>query len=486
MFSARTRVAGNAVLLTSAHVLGVGLSAVYSIALVRHLGPSAMGQLAIYMTMTDLAFSGLDIGITPVTLRLEAQQPEQARAIFRTALKTKAVLLSVATAIGFACAASFDVAGWDVPAVLAATAAAAASGVAGLYVAHFKATEHTAPVMMSAVCGGVTTALTGLALIWTKAGIAPLIFAFALGSLVKSLTLEWHLEPGTAGPHTPATPRLSWSELIRAALPLGLSSLMHLLSVRLDTLLLGYWSTMEQVGYYNACQRILNFSQLLLDGFHGAVWPVLAHRFIHDLPGVSRVCERIVSLSSLVSVPVALGSVYLAGPAVVLLYGSSYAPAGVVLMILGLLFAMSLEGQVYGTLMASGDDAMSWASTAASGCGLLTMLVSTVLLVPRFGAVGSAATLFATNAAILLVYALYIQRRLFPIRILAPNRKGALCGLAALAAGLALAPAHPRLAVAAAATVYAVCVLWLAGVYADLSEVLAPFVERARGSPPKA
>ncbi|MBI4869183.1 MAG: oligosaccharide flippase family protein [Candidatus Wallbacteria bacterium] len=468
----RSRVAANAVILSAAHFLAAAIVAVYTICLVRFLGPKTLGRFTIFAIWTDLIFMVFDAGVSQAAMRMEAQKPSEALRIFRTALALKFGLNLVAAALALGVLRVWFGAGLDAQAALAATAASAAASFAMLYVAHFKALELALPITVAAVGSGLLSAGIGLGLIWAKWGLAALLLVPGFGALGKILYLEVAMRrlksESLASPERSKLSAPLAMELLRHALPLGAGEMFRILAMRLDTLLLAAWSTELEVGLYNACLRVHNYAQNFLEGYYGAVMPVMAHRFAHDRQGLERVSEQTAAVASMVAVPLALGAAGLAGPAVALLYGHPFVAAGPALLFLGLSLASNIVNGTYASILISGDRASSRAYAAGWAGGLAAMAASSAVLIPALGSKGAALSCLMMGWCAHLWFMIYTDKRLFPVRILAPFSACAPAGCAAVLAFWALSPLGDWPAGAAGFVAY-ILVLLRGGIYSDLA-----------------
>jgi O-antigen/teichoic acid export membrane protein len=191
----------------------------------------------------------------------------------------------------------------------------------------------------------------------------------------------------------------------RAGVPLGVSAVMISVYYTIDSVLLGYMRGTEEVGQYTVAYRI----PLAVLAF-AALWGSVLFPHMSALAERSRseVREQIgyfASLALVASLPMLAGALVVGEQLIPGLFGVKYEPAGtpfIVLMFAAALVPFSIN---WGTsLIALGDDRhQAYAVT----CGAVVNLAANLVVIPRFGMTGAAAT---TVAAELAVFAYLIRR----------------------------------------------------------------------------
>jgi O-antigen/teichoic acid export membrane protein len=191
-------------------------------------------------------------------------------------------------------------------------------------------------------------------------------------------------------------------ELLLFSLPLLGSSLIGILMMHIDTLMLGYFKTVDIVGLYNAAYPMASFISIPLIALNLMYTPVATGLFSQNkLPELRR--NYVVLTKWLVSLtlPVFLVMALFPEASIHLLFGQEYVAAAEPLRILAIGFIINnLLGPNGETLLALGrPNFILWSTVAAA---VLNVILN-ILLIPSMGMVGAAiASLVALAAANLL------------------------------------------------------------------------------------
>lgn len=201
--------------------------------------------------------------------------------------------------------------------------------------------------------------------------------------------------------------RLRPQELFRFAAPLLFSAVLFTLLSRTDTLMLGYFTTSTQVGYYDAAYPIAN----------GVVLPLAAIGYLY-LPMVSRLdaagkSGRIKTIYQLMTkwtavVALPLASLLIVAPEVALrtLFGGQYVDGAGALTVLALGFLThTVVGRNGQTVSAFGrTTVIMYANTVAFGLNIALNW----FLIPPYGIVGAAVASASSYAGLNLCLSVYL------------------------------------------------------------------------------
>jgi O-antigen/teichoic acid export membrane protein len=219
---------------------------------------------------------------------------------------------------------------------------------------------------------------------------------------------------------------------LREAAPIGLTELTWAFLWYIATVLLGLMVAGESLGWFGASHRALM-------AIHTFVWLY----FFNLLPSISRTVpapkaelQRLLGsslrLTSWGGVLVALGVSLSAGPLLGLAFGRGFVAGGPLFATLIWMIPVALaSGHYRYTLIAYNRQALLFRATAAAAA---LVVVSCLILIPRFGAIGAAwAVLAGCTAEFVLVW-LYVQRAVAAIPVVSYLVKPAVsagCGLLA-------------------------------------------------------
>ena len=159
---------------------------------------------------------------------------------------------------------------------------------------------------------------------------------------------------------------------------------------RSELIFLGRFSGSEQVAFYNVTFALTGSLAALVPGpLLGVLLPGLTYaRGAADSAGFGVLFNKAFRYLAMLTIPICLFGIPLAGAIIQVLYGQEFAGAAVVLQILFLSVLFAVLGDAAGSALL-GEESQGWllktGAIAAAGS-----LVLDFALIPRFGAVGAA------------------------------------------------------------------------------------------------
>ncbi|MGH7720929.1 MAG: flippase, partial [Gemmatimonadaceae bacterium] len=242
--------------------------------------------------------------------------------------------------------------------------------------------------------------------LWAGGGIVALAVVFLAVRLVD-FTVFFAAVRRALVPAVGGTRRASASYL--AALPFAISNLMVIMYYQVDTTLLSLLSTAYDTGVYGAIYRFVDITQVIPRLLIVVSYPVMAVAWLRDRAGFYRMLHLLQRLLTCVALPVLFVIIMWSEELLRLFFGADYAVGAAALrfIMLGSYFAFhsSLYAQV---LQASGHERLLATGLAAT-VGVKISL--NVLLIPRYGFLGSAIATLATEVVYVTVLGMIAHRR---------------------------------------------------------------------------
>jgi len=247
--------------------------------------------------------------------------------------------------------------------------------------------------------------------------------------------------------------------LITEAWPFGVAGLLNTVMLNTDTIMLGWWRTPEEIGYYSAAQRIIMLLYLLPGFIAVSTFPTLARLAKENAAAFRTVLEKALRAIFFMAFPLIAGGVVVADPLIRFIFGPEYAPTGPVLRILLFTFIVVFPGALIGNAIFSYNKQkyLIYAFTL----GAFGNVALNALLIPRFGIEGSAAATIITQI-LSNGCAFLIMHRINPFRVFAllPRIILASVIMGVCAYFLLLAGSHIVVILAISILVY-IAALWL-------------------------
>jgi O-antigen/teichoic acid export membrane protein len=212
--------------------------------------------------------------------------------------------------------------------------------------------------------------------------------------------------------------RKHWRSLAKVALPLGIASVLITVYYQIDSVLLLQIAGPRETGLYSAAYRFLAPLLFFPTAVMSAFFPVLSAVHQEDPARVRRLVQTCAEMMAVIGVPVLAGSLALSGELVSLLYGNGYAQAAALLPILMIAFLSICFGSLAGYMAPILQ--LQWRLAVYSAAGAIANVVLNLVLIPRYGAFGSA---WATVATEVLTMVLMLGTCLRTLRLtIAPGR----------------------------------------------------------------
>lgn len=401
-------VAHNSLVLFAGKVAALFIGALTFKLLTMGLGEGGVADYGAVLGFLSILVSCADCGLTTITARELARDEEEGRSTFGEALALRLVLGPLL--IPLAIAAAFL---WyrkpDDAALRLGVAAAAC--VVPLQLASLSLTSvfQVRQKMIYLVLGDFVARLVQLGAIVGLLRAGQLGYYSALGVallgmgiyLLVSLffarrLLRFHLRFDLD----------RWRELIRIALPLGVGGILSSIYFRFDFLYLRSWHSGE-AGLYYAATRVYDYSLFVPTSFITVAFPILVGQLAsgrRSLDGLQRSFEFLL----LAGIPLAAAAAVLAPQVIRFLYTAAFAAAVTPLRLLmaAALFSYLTSLFAY-TLIAinrQGDAMRVMALVLAVNVGL------NLYVIPRFGMVGAASCMLATECLSCLCTASLVRR----------------------------------------------------------------------------
>jgi len=188
------------------------------------------------------------------------------------------------------------------------------------------------------------------------------------------------------------------NRLLKESWPLVLASLLVMIYMRTDQIMLGMLTNNKVVGYYSAAVRLSEIWYIVPTLICSSVMPRLLNCFNTDKALYYARIQLLYNYLVLISMTLALATVVVSRPVVVLAFGHDYLPAAGILTIHIWTGVFVFIGVLGGQQLI--HENLVKIELQRAFLGAIVNLGLNVLLIPRYGGIGSAcATLVAQAAA---------------------------------------------------------------------------------------
>ena len=422
-------IASNVAIQVFARAISMALSVVTVSLMARALHPSGYGVWNGVFSYIGLFGVFTDLGITVAAMQRMAAEPERESEWLGALAGARTAMSIVAMAI---CAISVPLFLTDAHDTHATayimTATILASGAAAL-MSVFQSRLRAGLILSLTVLQSIVWLALVLVLAGTHSSVVTFAAAYtlmiaAMGVLQLQVTRRYAHIAWRAG-------RRLWRPLLGVTAPLAIAGVMTTIYYQIDSVLLLQIAGTREAGIYGAAYGFLGPLAFLPAAIMSSFFPVLSAVYRDDPERARRLVQRCAESMAVIALPILAGTIALSGPIVHLLYGAGYQRAAGLLPILMIAFVSICFGSLAGFLAPLLG--LQWRLAVYATLGAAANVVMNLLLIPPYGAYGSA---WATVATEILTMILMLGTSLRTMRLrLAPGRLLRTLALAVLVTG---------------------------------------------------
>lgn len=388
-------------------ILDLGFAAIT----LRALGPTASGAWSFVALITSMYLVTIvNWGLNDLAVRDAAAHPERAARLFGVGVGMRWVMAAVVTPLTLLGVWSLHgvmpplttgsmIALWLLLAHLwpAGTAAAAS--------ASFQAAQRMEIPALVTVVTSITRTLVGVAVVWWLPDSDTRIIgmaAVALGTTLLNAITLWVLQHRLLFVAWPIWDWDMMQGMWRTGVPLLLNSLLLTVFFRFDAVILRSVAGDSVLGLYDAAYKVISITQIIPPYVVGALFPLLAHRAVHQRDELAPLVRRAITVLQWVAWVGVVGVVFLADDLIWILGGTAYLPgASQSLRVLIWYLPLSYTtGVLQYALIALQQQKTI---TLAFLVGTIVNIVCNIVFIPYYGALAAAAITVVTEIALMAV-----------------------------------------------------------------------------------
>jgi len=262
----------------------------------------------------------------------------------------------------------------------------------------------------------ITRLLVTVPLVLLLADVTALGFGFAVAGLAGTVFAIWLLRSVSPKIFVPVRDRWALRSMIGFSWPQTLSQSLYLATLWTDTLVLAHYGTSLQVGIYGLVVALLAPVSQLTVSVSQAFTPRIAGTHARgDSAGLASMLQRVSYWNLAVAIPI-LGSMAVLHHPLLDIFGRGYQAGGtaLVLLVIGQL-VLNAAGPLSAVINLSGHPRVTLFDNALV---FAANLVLCVILVPRYGLAGAAASTLVALCTVTLIQVGQVARlfRIHPFR----------------------------------------------------------------------
>lgn len=354
----------------------------------RVLGAADYGIFSYALGLAGFFTIFADIGINSILTREASQKPAERSQYFATALWIKFGLLVLTTLLIVLVAPYFskiEAARILIPFVALLTIF---DGIREFANSFLRALEKMEVEAFVNTVTNIAITAAGFAILAVSATAYSLTLVYALAGGVGSLfaiSLLWREFRGSIS-------NFRWEllrPLLTAAIPFALMGILGAFMLNTDMIMLGWWRTPAELGFYSSAQKIVQVLYTLPGILAAALFPVISrlvgqarHEEVRVLMG------HATAAAFLAAIPLTVGGAVLATPIMSFLYGAEYIPGALAFQFIVATTLLAFPGTLVGNLILAYNQQKKVAWGVALGS--IGNIAFNALLIPPLGIMGAA------------------------------------------------------------------------------------------------
>ena len=184
--------------------------------------------------------------------------------------------------------------------------------------------------------------------------------------------------------------------ILGSSLALAFSSLFGSIVIYADTIILGWFASVQNIGFYNAAQRPIQFLYLVSGIIASAVLPVMARLAKNNSPELKKIIEKTLALIMLAGLPIVAGGALLSQPIILFLFGAEYSASGLIFKILIFTLLFIYPAHLLTNLIIvfnrQKEIIKYWLFSA------LVIILASLIFIPKWGIIGAALAALLSRA----------------------------------------------------------------------------------------
>lgn len=384
----RQTIVKNVFWLSFSQIVSRLIRAVIIIYAARILGAAGYGIFSYVLGLAGFFTIFSDLGISALLTREASQKPEKKLYYFSTAFGIKVFLLLGTTALLIWVAPYFSKIEEATALIPFIALLVIFDGLREFCLSFFRAKEKMELEAFVAILTNVSITVFGFVVLYFSATTQALTFSYIASTGVGALTAIIILR-GEFKKIINYFDRTLIKPLFNSAWPMTLSAVLGTFMLNTDVIMLGWWRTAAEIGYYSAGQRIIQVLYTLPGIIASAIFPAIS-RLVgqKDNRRVGLLMEKGVTSVLSIAIPLVVGGIILSQSIIELLYGKEYLPSAEAFRILLITPLLIFPGMLIGNLILAYDKQRKmsfYLFFAAFG-----NIVFNAILIPVWGIAGAA------------------------------------------------------------------------------------------------
>jgi len=379
------------------------LSFFYFIYLARSLGEVGLGKYTFALSFASIFVIFMDFGLGPVLTREGARKDSALGKYTRTILGTKILLTMVALVAMYVSATGFYLWG-NVPQdtyylTLLASVIIVLDTFTFTFWSVFRARQNMKWEAIGVFFYQLIIVSSGAVALYLGLPLPYIVGAVILGSTFNFIySLVTIKRKAGISIRPKIDPKLAL-KLLKIAAPFAFAGIFFKLNGSIDTIMLETLAGERYVGWYSVAFKLTIALTVLPGAFATSFFPAMSYHFKHSRSELRFIFQQAMIYLGFLAFPIAVGTVILASPIILTVYGPAFTASIIALQIIMIGLVFIFLNYPVGNLLNACNKQM--VNTVNMGIALLVNVIMNWFLIPEYTYVGAAISMLVS--AILLV-----------------------------------------------------------------------------------
>lgn len=378
----------------------------------RILGPTEFGKFAFALAVVSLFAVLSDFGLFDIVIRDFSRNQEEQKEFFAVlSLKT---VLSVGTLL-LICGASFFVASDSVVRTVIWLVGGyfIFNGFIAIFCAFFRARMLMEYEALVKTLQAIFVTAVGLYILFNFPSAINLSYGYLLSSFCIFLFVLFLISFRVQRLKVDLDIN-AWKKFFGRSWSLGFAMIFGVIYIYIDSVMLGFWGQITEVGWYNAAYRIIGIPLVAMTLISMGFYPALSKFIKESKENLSKFWDYQMEIMIVLAVPLAAGGIVTAPQIINFFYGASYSPSIGVFRLLILAAAVNFLFNPYNMALIIADQQKKhlWICFITA----LLNIVLNLVLIPKYSFYGAG---LATLVSYIVLFILEVEfsRRFTPIAV---------------------------------------------------------------------
>ncbi|MFA4827509.1 MAG: flippase [Candidatus Shapirobacteria bacterium] len=359
----------------------------------RVLGAEGWGVFSYAITLAAFFTIFSDIGLSAMLTRESSKNPELISKYLSTSFFIKLILMAISIVLMIFIAPIFTKITAAKTLLPIVALILAFDGLREFAFSLNRAIEKMESEALVKILTNVLIVVFGFAFLVYSKSAKSLAFSYVLGSAFGFFMMVWILKPYFKNLVSNFSKNLVWP-IFSAAWPFALAGFLGGIMINTDTIMLGWWRTAKEIGFYSVAQRVIQIIYVLPTLLSTSIFPTFARLAQNDNNKFREILQKSIGVVMMVGLPLIFGGIILSKDLILILFGSEYLPSITAFKILLLTIFLIFPGMLIGNALFAYNQQKNFIGFIALGA--IGNVILNYLLIPKYGIEGSAiATLVA-------------------------------------------------------------------------------------------